>query len=286
MQIKKLSEFNPKKFTDSISNIQTSKTKEKPTTSSPKHLHIYSSLPSTNQTLWEKINSGALPGTTVIATQQTAGRGQWGRKWISSIGGLYISVAIAPNIPISQTPQLTLSTAWGIASNLQNHNVPVKIKWPNDLILENRKLGGILTETRIKKAKIAWAVIGVGINWSNTVPETGINLQSYYRNQPQPEISSLEKLAAIIFQGIDCGIKELLASGIDNILPDYNQLLINIGQEISVKNQIYKIVEVTSTGELKVKIKSDPAIPETQSSHLSSEIYLKPGEINLGYGQK
>ncbi len=278
-----MSEFNQQKFINSLSNIQGTRISHISNPSSPNHLHIFSSLPSTNQTLWQLIDSGASPGTIVIATQQTAGRGQWGRNWKSTIGGLYMSVAT--NISIPQTPQLTLSTAWGIASSLEDYGVPVKIKWPNDLILENRKLGGILTETRIKKKKISQAVIGIGINWANSVPDTGINLQSYYRNQSQPKISSLEMLAAIVFHGLDSAIKQLLDSGIENILPGYTQLLINMGQEVLVENRLGKIVGVTNSGELKVKINPDSATPKTQSQISPSEIYLKPGTISLGYGQ-
>ncbi|MEM1168537.1 MAG: biotin--[acetyl-CoA-carboxylase] ligase [Cyanobacteria bacterium P01_H01_bin.35] len=278
-----MSEFNQQKFINSLSDIQGTRVSQISNPSTPNHLHTFSSLPSTNQTLWQLIDSGASPGTIVIATQQTAGRGQWGRNWKSTIGGLYMSVAT--NISIPQTPQLTLSTAWGIASTLEDYGVPVKIKWPNDLILENRKLGGILTETRINKKKISQAVIGIGINWANSVPETGINLQSYYRNQSQPKISSLEMLAAIVFHGLDSAIKQLLDSGIESILPSYTQLLINMGQEVVVEDCIGQVVGVTKSGELKVKINPDSPTPKTQSQISPPEIYLKPGTISLGYGQ-
>ncbi|MGB3510175.1 MAG: biotin--[acetyl-CoA-carboxylase] ligase [Microcoleaceae cyanobacterium] len=290
--IRKLSiaEFNQKQFIDYLSNIPG--VSEKFIASTSNHLHIFQSLPSTNQTLWQLIDSRASPGI-VIATQQTAGRGQWGRNWDSTVGGLYMSVAIAkqcrrsiaPNISISQTAQLTLSSAWGIAASLQDYGVPVKIKWPNDLILENRKLGGILTETRIHKEKISQAVIGVGINWANSVPDTGINLQSYCRKQSKAEIFSLEMLAAIVCHGLESGIKQLLESGIENILPAYTQLLINIGQQVLVENRIGTIIGVTTTGELRVKLDPDQTIPGTNSQISPLEICLKPGRINLGYGQ-
>ncbi|MCL2933793.1 MAG: biotin--[acetyl-CoA-carboxylase] ligase [Trichodesmium sp. MAG_R03] len=289
-----MSEFNQQKFINSLSNIQGTRVSKIFNSLTPNHLHIFSTLPSTNQTLWQLIDSGVSPGAIVIATQQTAGRGQWGRNWISSIGGLYMSVAfpkgcgcmIASNISISQTSQLTLSTAWGIAASLQDYGVPVKIKWPNDLILENRKLGGILTETRVKKEKIAWVVIGIGINWANSVPETGINLQSYYRNQFQTEISSLEMLAAIVFHGLESAIQQLLDSGIENILPAYNQLLINMGQQVLVEDHLGKVVGVTNSGELKVKINPGSPTLKTQFQILSSEIYLKPGRVSLGYNSQ
>lgn len=285
-----VAEFNQKQFIDYLSNIPG--VSEKFIASTSNHLHIFQSLPSTNQTLWQLIDSGASPGI-VIATQQTAGRGQWGRNWQSTVGGLYLSVAIAkqcrrniaPHISISQTAQLTLSSAWGIAASLRDYGVPVKIKWPNDLILEDRKLGGILTESRIHKEKISQAVIGVGINWANSVPDTGINLQSYYKKQSKPGIFSLEMLGAIVFYGLESGIKQLLDSGIENILPAYTQLLINIGQQVLVENRVGTIVGVTTTGELRVKLDPDPTIPRTKSQISPLEICLKPGTINLGYGQ-
>lgn len=288
-----MSPFNQQKFINSLSNIQGTRVSKIFNCLTTNHLRIFSTLPSTNQTLWQLIDSGVSPGTIVIANQQTAGRGQWGKNWISNIGGLYMSVAFAQgcrytrasNISISQTSQLTLSTVWGIASSLQHYGVPVKIKWPNDLILENRKLGGILIETRVKKEKVTWAVIGIGINWTNSVPETGINLQSYYGNQSQPEISSLEILAAIVFHGLEFGIKQLLDSGIENILPAYNKLLINIGQQVLVEDRLGKVVGVTNSGELKVKINPGSPTLKAQSQILSSEIYLKPGRISLGYSQ-
>ncbi|MDJ0553487.1 MAG: biotin--[acetyl-CoA-carboxylase] ligase [Microcoleaceae cyanobacterium MO_207.B10] len=278
-----VAEFSQKHFINYLSNIRG--VSKNLTTSTSNNLHIFSSLESTNQTTWQLINSGAPPGTIVIAIQQTGGRGQWGRNWMSKVGGLYMSVAFAPHIPISQTSQLTLSVASGIASSLQNYGLPVKIKWPNDLILQNRKLGGILTETRVNKEKISHAVIGVGINWANSVPETGINLQSYYQKQSQPEIFSLEMLAAIVFQGLNSGIKQLLDSGIESILCSYTQLLINIGQEVLVEDCIGKVVGVAKTGELRVQLNPGSTIPLTKSQISPLEICLKPGTINLGYGQ-
>ncbi|HEY9668959.1 MAG TPA: biotin--[acetyl-CoA-carboxylase] ligase, partial [Coleofasciculaceae cyanobacterium] len=79
-------------------------------------LHLFETLPSTNQTLWELLDRGAMSGTAVIAAQQTAGRGQWGRQWQSSVGGLYLSFALAPHLQASNSAQLTLCSAWGIAT--------------------------------------------------------------------------------------------------------------------------------------------------------------------------
>ena len=90
-------------------------------------------------------------------------------------------------------------------------------------------------------------------------------------------------LAAIVFHGLDSGIRQLLYSGIENILSGYNQLLINMGQQVLVEDRLGEVVGVTNSGELKVKINQGLPTPKSQSQILPSEIYLKPGTISLGY---
>lgn len=240
-------------------------------------IHLFETIPSTNQTLWSLIEQGASPGTVVVATQQTAGRGQWGRQWVSPIGGLYLSVALAPNLPAQQSYQLTLCSAWGIAMALRDRGIPVGIKWPNDLMLCGRKLGGILTETKVQQGQITKAVIGVGINWANPVPETGINLQSKTSNQSD-SITSLEMLTAITLAGIASG-NERLQLGINALLPSYEKLLTSMGCVISVNGHSGIVVGVTSTGELRVRLCPE----EVANSVPTPEICLKPGTIRLGY---
>lgn len=244
----------------------------------PFHLHIFESVASTNQTLWELLEQGAKQGAVAIATQQTAGRGQWGRNWISPMGGLYLSVLITPNIVASHSYQLTLATAWGIANQLRKSGVDVGIKWPNDLVINRRKLGGILTETKVHQGRITQAVIGVGINWMNPVPETGINLEMWQAAKETKLIPCLEVLAAKILLGIESGIQSLLQEGVNILLTRYQQLLANVGDRVYVNNLAGTIVGVTPTGELHVIMDTSESSQATKP-----EIYLQPGTISLGY---
>jgi BirA family biotin operon repressor/biotin-[acetyl-CoA-carboxylase] ligase len=233
------------------------------------NLHIFEQLLSTNQKLWELLDQGTKPDLrAVIALEQTAGKGQWGRQWQSARGGLYLSLGLRPNLPADFAPHLALLSAWGITNALRQQQIPVLIKWPNDLILEGRKLGGILTETRIQQGQITLAVIGVGINWENQVPPVGINLQSY------PQISSLEQLAALTLEGIIAAYQEYLSQGIENIVSFYTQLLYSLGKQVKVNGCQGVIKGVTPQGELRVRLSSKGA---------SSEIFLPPGAISLGY---
>ncbi len=246
----------------------------------PFSLHFFETVSSTNQTLWNLLNQGTGSGTVVIATQQTAGRGQWGREWISPVGGLYVSVAISFDHKIETTDgyQLTFATAWGIASQLRQCGVDVGIKWPNDLVLNGRKLGGILTETKVNKGQITQAVIGVGINWTNPVPETGINLESWQASQDCRPISCLEMLTSRVLLGIESGMECLYQEGVSILLSRYLDLLTNMGDQIYVNNLSGTVVGVTSQGNLRVNLETHDT-----KEQITPEIYIEPGTISLGY---
>lgn len=209
-------------------------------------LYTFDSLESTNTHLWQLLQAGDRPGTAVLALQQQAGRGQWGRTWMSHPGGLYLSVAVAPQIPVDESAQLTLCTALGVALSFQSLEIPVGLKWPNDLLLQGKKLGGILTETTIQQGRIDQAVIGMGINWCNPIPDHSIALSDYETEQNTSSIQSLEQLAAIALQGIETGYDRWQKLGIEALLPDYLHLLWAI-------NQDNKTVSLSSTLTLQFK---------------------------------
>ncbi len=254
----------------------------KETAGLPFSVHLFETLPSTNQKLWQLIHQGAEPGTVVIANEQTAGKGQWGRQWSSPSGGLYLSVALAPNLPAQHSYQLTLCSAWGIAMALRDRAIPVGLKWPNDLILWERKLGGILTETKVRQRKITHAVVGVGINWANPVPTTGVNLQSFQANHPSSSIKSLEMLAAVTLLGIASGYEMCSPARIDTLLPSYHKLLTSIGKVVSLNGRSGIVIGVTATGELRVRLVREA---DSNSSN-APEIHLQPGTIALGYSNQ
>lgn len=125
---------------------------------------------STNQLALEAAQAGAQRGVW-IADEQTAGRGRGGHSWHSTRGdGLYVSVLVTPELPLDRA--LWLSLATGLAAQqaiLSTTGIRIDVRWPNDLLCGQRKLGGILVETSVANAARAsaalrYAVIGVGIN--------------------------------------------------------------------------------------------------------------------------
>lgn len=240
----------------------------------PIALSIFDCIPSTNTKLWELIDRGIKCPFGAIAFSQTAGKGQWGHSWISVVGGLYLSVGLDLDLEINNYPHLVMATAWGVGITLRHYQLPVTIKWSNDLILNQRKLGGIKIETRNNNNKLVQAVVGIGINWQNSAPEPGINLQSYYQAKNIQAISSLEELTAIATYGILLGYEYYLTVGIDQLLDKYLEILASLGQQVDFNGCAGEVVGVTTEGKLKLKLRSPGA---------TTEIALSPGQISLGY---
>ncbi|XQQ07062.1 MAG: biotin--[acetyl-CoA-carboxylase] ligase [Leptolyngbya sp. IPPAS B-1204] len=164
------------------------------------------------------------------------------------LGGLYLSLGFTPNLPVDCGPHLTLCSAWGIAAALRQQGIPVGIKWLNDLVFEGRKLGGILTETRISQQRLRQAVIGVGINWQNPVPPSGINLQSILSRSDSPmqsPVQSLEELAAVTIAGLLRGYSTYCQQGIDALMVNYQSLLINLGQAVTIDGRRGTVIGVS-----------------------------------------
>ncbi|MDQ6975148.1 MAG: biotin--[acetyl-CoA-carboxylase] ligase [Mariprofundaceae bacterium] len=128
-------------------------------------IHL-ASVDSTNATLLKMLekNPGLSEGTTVIADQQSKGRGRQGRDWFTADHGLACSVLLKPTAPLSSIPALSLLAAVAVWQALAPIVPSVGIKWPNDILVHGAKMCGILTESRIIQGKLLGVVLGIGIN--------------------------------------------------------------------------------------------------------------------------
>lgn len=124
------------------------------------------SVTSTQIIAHELAQKGAEHGTVVIADEQTEGRGRMRRPWDSkNADGIWLSIILRPKIPPFLAPQLTLLTATVLADLLKDETKIIpKIKWPNDLLIEERKVSGILTEMQAEQDQVLYVIIGIGIN--------------------------------------------------------------------------------------------------------------------------
>ena len=131
-------------------------------------LHRYDTLGSTNDEARRLARAGAPEGTLVWSLAQTAGKGRRGRSWVSPTGNLYLSLVQRPEVPPAQAAQLGFVAAialGGALDRLPGSALRLRFKWPNDLLLDGRKIAGILLESETAAAGFAdFVVIGIGIN--------------------------------------------------------------------------------------------------------------------------
>lgn len=126
---------------------------------------------STQDVTHELAAAGAEDGEAVVAVEQTAGRGSRGRAWASGRGGLWLSVLCRPTAA-APPEALSIRVALAVAAALEAAGAAdIMVKWPNDLMISGRKVGGILAEARWVGDRLGWIAIGVGINVANTLPD-------------------------------------------------------------------------------------------------------------------
>jgi BirA family biotin operon repressor/biotin-[acetyl-CoA-carboxylase] ligase len=134
-------------------------------------IHYFDSVDSTNTVARTLAADGAAEGTVVIAEEQTKGRGRLGRTWVSPpFRNLYISIILRPPITATEAAQLTLVAGVAVAEAVCDWAPQVAIKWPNDIVIDGRKVAGILTEMEADDGRVHFVILGIGVNL-NSAPE-------------------------------------------------------------------------------------------------------------------
>lgn len=144
-----------------------------------RNIHFEETVDSTQNIAQMLALEGAAEGTLVVAEEQLGGRGRLERKWQSpKYKGIWMSLILKPSIPIMKTPQLTLLTAVAVVQGIQEATgVQANIKWPNDLLVNGKKLTGILTEMQADSDRIHSLIIGIGINVNQQLEDFPEELQ-------------------------------------------------------------------------------------------------------------
>ena len=141
----------------------------------------YPHLDSTNRLARELVLEGCAIGTVVLADNQSSGRGQYGRVFSSPVGGLYITLILAPDLPLSSLPLVTLATGLACRETLHTATgLSALIKWPNDLYLDGRKVAGILCESVVTPGdgQAPRVLVGVGVNVNSRIQDFPAEVQS------------------------------------------------------------------------------------------------------------
>jgi BirA family transcriptional regulator, biotin operon repressor / biotin---[acetyl-CoA-carboxylase] ligase len=201
-------------------------------------LLFFASVSSTNAVAMEMASQGCPEGTIVMAETQTAGKGRLGRSWISPPGkNLYISIVLRPAISPRDATALTLLSAVACISAIrQSYSVAATIKWPNDIIVENRKLGGILTEIKADIDRITHAVVGIGINVNLTRADMPDEIKAIATSiiDQTGELSSRTDLAAAVIREFDKWYGLLMNKGKQVVIDEWLSLSSTIGKHVMV----------------------------------------------------
>lgn len=181
------------------------------------------SIDSTNNEAKKLAAEGEKEGTVVITEEQTMGRGRLGRNWVSpKYKGIWMSIILRPEVDPIHMAKVTQIGAAAVCRAALEMGIKTLIKWPNDIVLNGKKLCGILTEMNAELNRVNYAVIGIGIN-VNTEEED-------FKDEVRKVATSIK-----IEQGHDTKRKELIANVLNNFEELYEEFLDNGNIESSIK---------------------------------------------------
>ena len=198
-------------------------------------IFCYDTVDSTNTQAKLSALQGAPHGSLFIAECQTAGKGRLGRSWASAKDeGIWMTALLRPQVAPQAIVPITLATGLAICEALRDTTgVQALIKWPNDIVAEGRKLGGILTELQAEAERIGHVAVGMGINVNTTdFPEeigqvaTSLKLLTGRTVERKP-------IAQCILQRLEVRVEQLLGEGFEAMRSDYSALCVTLGREVT-----------------------------------------------------
>lgn len=230
---------------------------------------------STNHDIKELAIAGAKDGTVVCAKMQTAGRGRRGRSWLSERGdNLLFSLLLRPDIRPDDASQITLLMALAVAKVLkEQYEFDVKIKWPNDVVVNGKKVCGILTEMYLDGTKTDYIIVGCGINVNQmSMPDELGDIATSLFMESNCVFTTNEILQAVLLEFERYYEEFLKIESLADFTDEYNSWLISIDKEVRVldpKGEYTGISKgINAKGELLVE-RSDGEITEVYAGEVS-----------------
>jgi len=203
-----------------------------------KDIKYFKETESTN-IIAREIAASVNEGTIVIAESQTAGRGRMGRKWISPEGGIWLSIILKPRVEPVYAPRITLMAGVSVAKTIQGFGLPAKIKWPNDVLINGKKVCGILTEIGAEVDIIDYLVVGVGIDANvdtGTFPEEFRDNSTSLEKEMGHKINRVEFVQKLLEEFETLYIK-FQKDGFPQILEEWRNMSATIGQWVKITAQ-------------------------------------------------
>ncbi len=221
----------------------------------------FDEVDSTNVQCRRACSNNPIEGMVVAAEEQTSGRGRLGRSWISPKGtGIWMSIVLKPNISPMVAPRATLIGAAAVYTALKDMGISVGIKWPNDIVINGKKICGILTEMNAEIERVNYVIMGIGINVNmESFPDELKEKATSLKNELGNEVDR-KKLVANILNNFEVFYEEFKNTGdISRVIEICKEGSLLINKEVRVINGnnevICTVIDIDDEGELIVKHK-------------------------------
>ncbi|MFQ5456303.1 MAG: biotin--[acetyl-CoA-carboxylase] ligase [Nitrospirota bacterium] len=229
-----------------------------------KTIYQFKKVDSTNRISADMAKKGVEEGTVLIAEIQEKGRGRIGRSWFSPEGNIYLSIILRPALSSQMASLLTLIASISVTRVIRDiTSLDAKIKWPNDIFIRNKKVGGILTELSADSEKIRYAVVGIGLNVNiekNDLPEEISSVATSLREEAGRSIDR-RSLVVNLLEDFELWYAVMKNRERDRILNEWKRLSDTIGRWVEVRLHDKKIeglaYDITEDGYLKIRLKDN-----------------------------
>ncbi len=201
----------------------------------------FDELDSTNVLACELGDKGEPEGTVVLADRQHAGKGRLGRSWESPAGvNLYASILLRPQIPPWNAPQLTFVSAVATAETIaEMHDLPARVKWPNDILIGGRKVAGLLNEMSGESERLNYVILGIGVNLNMDADQFPDALRNPATSVALAKGEAVSRLAFVraLLKSIDSLYALYLEQGFDPVRRRWEACCDLVGQRVEVDQQ-------------------------------------------------
>jgi len=202
-------------------------------------IHVLDQVTSTNDVIEQMTADNPTEGMVVFAESQTKGRGRLGRRWSSPSGkGLWFSILLHPNLHPTEITQLTAATATALTRAIAAEtSLRVEIKWPNDLLINGKKVAGILTELQAELDQVRHVIIGIGINVQQSSSDFPAELRKSSTSLKTALGRSVDRssLAIALLRELDRDYARILDRQFEGLAEEWEARCGTLGQHISIK---------------------------------------------------
>jgi len=225
-------------------------------------LLYFQELTSTNDMARELAMRGAREGTVIVAETQSKGRGRLKRQWVSPEGGLWLSIVLRPKIEPKHAPKLTLVASVAVAKTIRKlFQLKAETKWPNDILINHKKVCGILTEAKTRVNELDFVIVGVGMNANfrvNALPSSLRDFSTTLREELKTEIER-ETMLRTLLEETESYYNMFSEGKFETILKEWRNSARFLGSYVKIVSHEEKIegwaADIDEAGALMVKLK-------------------------------